>query len=102
MFYTGRKVLSQVLYRKWFTRVWVLQELAAASAAEVVCGNASISWSVLEIAFGALRDLFSECVYENLATLAIPLRDFWITIFRHADILKLQMAGQWRHAIAAG
>ena len=77
-----------------------MQELAAASAAEVVCGNASISWSVLEIAFGALRDLFSECVYENLAMLAIPFRDFWIPIFRHADILKLQMAGQWRHAMA--
>jgi len=55
-------VLSKLLYRKWFTRVWVLQKLVAASAAEVVCGNASISWSVLEIAFGALRDLFSECL----------------------------------------
>ena len=94
-------VLSKLLHRKWVTRVWVLQELAAASAAEAVCGNASISWSVLEIAFRALRDLFSECVYENLAMPAIPFRNFWIPIFRHADILKLQVAGQWRHAIAA-
>jgi hypothetical protein len=69
-------VLSKLLHRKWVTRVCVLQELAAASAAEVVCGNTSISWSVLEIAFGALRDLFSECVYENLVRLAIPFRDF--------------------------
>ncbi|OCK86532.1 HET-domain-containing protein, partial [Cenococcum geophilum 1.58] len=79
VFYTGRNceafmVLSKLLYRKWFTRVWVLQELAAASAAGVVCGNASISWSVLEIAFEALRDLFSECVYETLPMLAIPFR----------------------------
>lgn len=78
-------VLSKLLYRKWFTRVWVLQELAAASAAGVVCGNA-----------------FSECVYETLPMLAIPFRDFWIPIFGHADILKPQVAGQWRHAIAAG
>ena len=91
-------VLSKLLRRKWVTRVWVLQELAAASAAEAVCGNASISWSVLEIAFRTLRDLFSECVYKNLAMLAIPFRDFWISIFRHADILKLQVAEQWRHA----
>ena len=103
MSYAGRNyeafmVLSRLLYRKWFTHVWVLQELAAASAAEAVCGNASISWPVLEIASRALRDLFLECVYENLAMLAIPFRDFWIPIFRHADILKLQVAEQWRHA----
>ena len=33
--------------RKWFTRVWTLQEVLLAREVEVYCGNAKISWNQL-------------------------------------------------------
>ena len=36
--------LKALLSRPWFGRMWVLQELGAASSATVVCGNQSIPW----------------------------------------------------------
>ncbi|KAI2616091.1 HET-domain-containing protein [Hypoxylon sp. NC1633] len=38
---------AKIIQRLWFTRVWVVQELALATAATVFCGNSSISWTDL-------------------------------------------------------
>ncbi|KAI0383435.1 HET-domain-containing protein [Hypomontagnella monticulosa] len=35
---------AKIIERPWFTRVWVVQELALATEATVYCGNSSISW----------------------------------------------------------
>ncbi|KAI2626064.1 HET-domain-containing protein [Hypomontagnella submonticulosa] len=35
---------AKIIERLWFTRVWVVQELALATQATLFCGNSSISW----------------------------------------------------------
>ncbi|KAK8131698.1 HET-domain-containing protein [Apiospora sp. TS-2023a] len=45
-------VLHEFLDRRWFTRVWVLQEVRLARGATVVCGDREVSWD----AFRELRD----------------------------------------------
>jgi len=54
--------LSDSRSRPWFSRVWVLQELAMAKTNPlVVCGWKSVSWSALTNAWRAIaRDMFTE------------------------------------------
>ncbi|KAI1398800.1 HET-domain-containing protein [Hypoxylon fuscum] len=44
---------AKIIGRLWFTRVWVVQELALATEATVFCGNSSISWTDLMAAITA-------------------------------------------------
>ncbi|KAI1384118.1 HET-domain-containing protein [Hypoxylon trugodes] len=44
---------AKIIQRLWFTRVWVVQELALATQATVFCGNSSISWADLMAAITA-------------------------------------------------
>ncbi|KAI0839143.1 HET-domain-containing protein [Hypoxylon sp. FL0890] len=44
---------AKIVRRLWFTRVWVVQELALATQATVYCGNSSISWTDLMAAITA-------------------------------------------------
>jgi hypothetical protein len=41
----------RLLSRPWFTRCWVLQEVALAKDAVVLCGTKSIDWDVLYVGF---------------------------------------------------
>jgi hypothetical protein len=40
--------LVHLLERLWFTRTWVIQEVALATHAEIVCGDATLGWDTLE------------------------------------------------------
>jgi len=40
--------LGHLLERPWFTRTWVIQEVALAARAEIVCGDATLIWGNLE------------------------------------------------------
>ncbi|KAK4169536.1 heterokaryon incompatibility protein 6, OR allele [Cladorrhinum sp. PSN259] len=40
--------ITSLLQRQWFERTWVIQEAVLAKRAEVICGNQSVSWAVLE------------------------------------------------------
>jgi hypothetical protein len=42
--------LANLLGRDWFTRRWVVQEMALAKRAMVYCGNDAVPWSDLAIA----------------------------------------------------
>ncbi|OTA68540.1 HET-domain-containing protein [Hypoxylon sp. EC38] len=44
---------AKIIRRLWFTRVWVVQELALATQATVFCGTSSISWTDLMAAITA-------------------------------------------------
>ncbi|KAI1768225.1 HET-domain-containing protein [Hypoxylon sp. FL1150] len=44
---------AKIIGRLWFTRVWVVQELALATEAAVFCGDASIGWTDLMAAITA-------------------------------------------------
>ncbi|KAK8084401.1 hypothetical protein PG997_005672 [Apiospora hydei] len=55
-------VIREFLGRRWFTRVWVLQEVRLAREAIVVCGDREVSWD----AFRELRDWVANLrVYEG-------------------------------------
>jgi hypothetical protein len=41
------KAINHLFERPWFTRVWVLQEVAVAKDVRVVCGNAVVAWDSL-------------------------------------------------------
>ena len=51
--------LKALLSRPWFGRMWVLQELWAASSATIVCGNKSIPWQ-------DVSDLIDRMTYRGL------------------------------------
>ncbi|KAF6810605.1 heterokaryon incompatibility protein [Colletotrichum plurivorum] len=44
------------LNRRWFTRVWVMQEVRLAKEATVICGDKEVPWD----AFRMLRDIFNN------------------------------------------
>ncbi|KAI2469321.1 HET-domain-containing protein [Annulohypoxylon bovei var. microspora] len=44
---------AKIIKRLWFTRVWVVQELALATQATMFCGDSSISWVDLMVAITA-------------------------------------------------
>ena len=46
------KALIQPLLKEWFTRVWVVQEVAVAKQPLVLCGSHSISWDHIAHASG--------------------------------------------------
>ncbi|KAI2628488.1 heterokaryon incompatibility protein-domain-containing protein [Hypoxylon sp. NC1633] len=41
------RAIEKLIDRPWFKRLWVRQEIALASSATVLCGNAEISWPLL-------------------------------------------------------
>lgn len=46
--------------RRWFHRVWVIQEVALARKATVLLGDCSISWEVIGLAAAILRNNFNS------------------------------------------
>ncbi|OJD28962.1 heterokaryon incompatibility protein or allele [Diplodia corticola] len=47
---THRKQMAKLLSLPWFSRIWVLQEVVAASRAIIVIGTESLNWQYLSIA----------------------------------------------------
>ena len=41
--------LQSLLHRSWFKRVWIIQETANVQAADIVCGNKSVSASIFAL-----------------------------------------------------
>ncbi|KAG0649375.1 Heterokaryon incompatibility protein [Hyphodiscus hymeniophilus] len=63
------QALAHLLNRPWFTRTWVIQEVALATYADIVCGDAVLTWDVLETVMVGLNDLgFDGLVYTTTAT----------------------------------
>jgi hypothetical protein len=64
----------QLLERPWFTRVWVLQEVAHAEKVTLVCGARSIDWAVLAIVIrdlqhgGVVASHFTEKAHSGVAS----------------------------------
>ena len=50
------RIVADFFARRWFHRVWILQEIAAARAATIYCGQLVIRWE----AFTLLKDFFTE------------------------------------------
>ena len=52
----GWAALAKLLKRRWFRRVWVIQEAVMASKAVILCGTLQISWDILEHVLCAFVD----------------------------------------------
>jgi len=65
------EALVKLLNRDWFMRTWVLQELASAQSAILVCGSESIPWDDVSDVIRKLRDpLYMVNHMENSKTQA--------------------------------
>ncbi|KAK4214170.1 heterokaryon incompatibility protein-domain-containing protein [Rhypophila decipiens] len=51
---TTQALLTQMLNREWYTRVWIVQELCVAKEALVMCGDSSAPWDAIQTAFKTL------------------------------------------------
>jgi hypothetical protein len=84
---------QELLRRRWFARVWIIQEIANARAARIVCGTKSVAgrilaafpfllWdspvlqcqAILDVMPGPTRESSWWCVNHSLSML---LRKFW-------------------------
>jgi len=52
----------QIFSRRWFHRVWVIQEVALARSARILLGEYEISWDVVGLAASILRTNFNTLV----------------------------------------
>jgi hypothetical protein len=49
----ARLGLHDILQRPWWTRVWIIQEVAVASTVSVMCGYDTVPWKYLDAIIGA-------------------------------------------------
>jgi ankyrin repeat protein len=59
--------LQSLLHRNWFKRVWVIQETSNAQAADIVCGNKSVSASIFALMpslLGITLDLHCQSIID--------------------------------------
>lgn len=75
--------------RRWFSRVWVLQEIARAKRAVVYCGQAQMDWQALEtlaIEYSSRgRDTAPLLTLPTVFQLESTIRKTW----SHRDMVKL-------------
>ncbi|KAI0121086.1 heterokaryon incompatibility protein-domain-containing protein [Xylariales sp. AK1849] len=65
--YKSGAAFNSLFTRPWFTRVWVIQELALCPRAIVVCGIHQMDWDLVEKAYATSRTNFE--VQNHLGTL---------------------------------
>jgi hypothetical protein len=51
--------LQSLLCRNWFKRVWIIQEVASARVAKIVCGGKSVSASIFSLTPSLLESIFA-------------------------------------------
>lgn len=83
----ARQSLEQVLYRPYWRRVWIVQELALAKNLMVYCGNMKIEWSELIQAGDYLFDLDEKAEL----TPKYEVENGWTRVRRLADV-RISMA----------
>ncbi|KAH8800858.1 heterokaryon incompatibility protein-domain-containing protein [Xylogone sp. PMI_703] len=62
-----RESLQSLLDRNWFKRVWVIQETGNARAADIVCGNKSVSADIFVLTLSLLKitpDLHCQSIID--------------------------------------
>lgn len=70
-----------IFCRPWFSRCWVVQELAASRAVTMICGKYQLDWQDMETAFRP----FSQSRYDAISTL-ISIRQ----LFHNSDTTDLE------------
>ena len=89
-----RKGLASLLSRSWFKRVWIIQEVANARAAEVMCGTRSVSariFALIPSLVGITPDPHCQAVLDIMPG---PTRKHtWWTQKRDLHTLLLKFGG---------
>jgi hypothetical protein len=69
-----------LLSRPWWSRIWVVQEIAVAQDVLVQCGKLTICWDVLRKAYAGPHSIYSLCRSHSDQTLP--------SIFRKLDLVR--------------
>jgi hypothetical protein len=74
--------LESFMWRSWFTRIWVLQEVGVASSFTIICGKETVKWDHLKATANFLghprirvNERLSLCPAISMADLDVWIRD---------------------------
>lgn len=59
------KVLSDIIFHDWYTRLWVVQELALAQSAVALVGDSTLDFDTLENFIGFIISVFSGNIHNS-------------------------------------
>ncbi|KAF9882251.1 heterokaryon incompatibility protein [Colletotrichum karsti] len=90
----AQSALAKLLTRRYFSRAWVIQEVALARRATLVCGSHTLSWPLIHVKNLAARGLLPSTPGENGGLPGLqplpPVIQFKTPTFRTTgDILRL-------------
>lgn len=74
-----------LLNRPWWTRIWVVQEVAVAQDVLVQCGKSTVSWDILRKAYAGPPSVSSLCSSNSEQTLT--------KVFQKLDIIREIISG---------
>ncbi|KAK7183183.1 heterokaryon incompatibility [Paraphaeosphaeria sporulosa] len=88
-----------LLYRSWFNRVWVVQEVALAADLVVSCGHARLTWTELARALEVLRGVYRRMSAGEDRSRMEGLKAAWGFV-KHRDEWRMldEHLGQNHHA----
>lgn len=68
------KALDSLLWRPWFSRAWIIQEIAMSRSARVFCGDDNISWHDFLVVIDFLNRRFLTFLVNLDLGVAYPIR----------------------------
>lgn len=80
------KVLSDIMFHEWYTRMWVVQELTMAQSAVALIGDSTLDFDVLENSIGYMLGVLMS-MFNNLGPGVKVLREE--SIKRNVDHARL-------------
>jgi hypothetical protein len=93
----GWEALWKLLSRRWFERLWIIQEVALSKDLWVVCGNSAIKWESLAAACISLADIgISQWLTDKYSTgvVASDGGDDMCKKAYHLETIRLRLRGQ--------
>lgn len=72
------RALEVLLWRPWFTRAWVIQEITMARSATVICGEDIIPWQYLVVVISFLNRRFITIIIALDLGPAHPLKELYL------------------------
>jgi hypothetical protein len=92
-FVTELDAVQGILTRPWWSRVWIIQEVALAKQVTVFCGDAILDWAILDIGMTAcldrpwMEDFLSIAAMRHATSLFEARR---AALFGHGGAISLQ------------
>ena len=90
----SRESFKAFFKRRWFHRVWVLQEITLAQFATVFCGRMSMNWGSLASFMCRKRVELERDSFDNILPTVFQLRTTFGKTWSHARLLDLLVASR--------